>query len=144
RDPTPGHRIGALVQHDQAIVSRPDLFPGDPPGFARARLAPRHVARVPCEAVAEGPPLDAEAHRNLALAHFPPLRLHELDHAHLPAAGDRAQRGTESRRGFPLTVSGVHDHDRVSLARAAGRTLERHLAGFQLRPGTTAAPGPST
>src|SRR5437879_2494742 len=54
----------------------------------------------------------------------------------------RSQRGAERRGGFPLSVSGVHDHDRGSLARGAGRRLERHLARFQLRTGTTAVPDP--
>src|SRR5260370_35621961 len=93
-------------------------------------LGALHALRIPREAVAQRPPLDAEADCAIALPDLPAVRLDELDHAHLPTPRDCAQGGAECGGRPPLAVAGVQAHARAGPAVVSGGPPARGLCAI--------------
>src|SRR4029077_2604624 len=143
RDPTPIHRIRDLVEHHEPVLARRDLLPRHAPPLARHGLGALHVARVPREAVADRPPLDAQPRCRVALAGLPAVGLDELNDADLPSARHRAHRGAERSGRLAFAVAGVDYHQRRRLAGRPRGGIDRDLrALLHPRTGTTALPEP--
>ena len=87
----------------------------------RGRLV--QVQRLPREAVAERPPVDAEMLGKLGLTGVPLAALHELDDADRPPSSPAPAHDAEGRRGLPLPVTGVDEDDRLGTCHAAEATV---------------------
>src|SRR6202034_4087608 len=89
-DPTPVHRVGDLVENDEAMLAGYDRGGCELPGRRGTALALVEVRRLPGESVASLEPVDSELPPNLLLADLPLIGLDELDHADPPAARETA------------------------------------------------------
>ena len=93
------------------------------PRLLRDRLVLGEVLGVPGEALAERPPVDAEAARDVFLADVPLARLQELHDGDLPVRGrPRASRRRTRRSTCPCRRR-CSRHDRARRVRALGKMV---------------------
>ena len=97
-DPAPVHRIGDLVEDDQAVLVALDQRFGLPPRLPGDGLVLREIVGVPGEALADREPVDAQLAADLLLAGVPVARLEELHDRDPPVPGDGAQRRHRTQR----------------------------------------------
>src|SRR5699024_8546057 len=129
-DPAPVEGVGDLVEDDQAMVAGGDQLLGLLPRRGGDGLVEGEVLGQPGEALALGPPVDAELTADLLLTGVPGPRLEELDDGDGPAAADAANDDAHGGGGLALTVAGVDEDERRGASQIVGTgILGRDLLG---------------